>query len=280
MVYIRVKNVKSDQYLYLVKSVWDTKKKTSKQEIIKYLGKASEVTEEDIPVDYKKDEKILSMVAKHNPKNIKNSQNVRKKIQEKLYKKLTEGNIQDSLKLYEEYTDNFNFVNFLDTIFKPVMYKIGEDWDADKISIATEHIASNTAQILVSKISKQVSGNARKKKVLICVPIGEEHRLGCDVLETYLSSKGFKTYNMGTSIPTEAILNFIDEQKPDIVFLSITIKDNLSAGQRLVRKIKEQSSVPILVGGLAVQGENPPEFDAKIISNTALDEIPKIIRAA
>ena len=280
MAYIRVKNVKSDQYLYLVKSVWDSKKKTSKQEIIKYLGKASKVTEEDIPIDYKKDTKIVSMVAKYNPKNIKNNQNVTKKIQDKLYKKLTEGNIQDSLKLYEEYTNNFNFVNFLDVIFKQVMYKIGEDWDADKISIATEHIASNTAQILVSKISKQVSGNRKKKKVLICVPIGEEHRLGSDVLETYLSSKGFKTYNMGTSIPTEAILNFIDDEKPDIVFLSITIEDNLQAGQRLVKKIKEQSSVPILVGGLAVQGENPPKFDAKIISNTTLDEIPKIIRAA
>ena len=280
MVYIRVKNVKSDQYLYLVKSIWDSKKKTSKQEIVKYLGRASEVTEEDIPVDYKKDAKILSMVAKYNPQNIKNSQNVRKKIQDKLYKKLTEGNIQDSVKLYEEYTNNFNFANFLDVILKQVMYKIGEDWETDKISVATEHIASNTAQILVSKIMKQVSRNPRKKKILICVPVGEEHRLGCDILETYLSSKGFKTYNIGTSIPTEAILNFIDDEKPDIVFVSITIKDNLQAGQRLVKKINEQSNIPILVGGLAVQEENIPNFDAKIIPNTTLDEIPKIIRAS
>lgn len=280
MAYIRVKNVKSDQYLYLVKSVWDSKKKTSKQEIIKYFGKASEITEEDIPVDYRKDSKILSAVAKYNPKNIKNSQNATKKIQEKLYKRLTEGNTQDALKLYEEYTDSFNFVNFLETVLKPVMYKIGEDWVTNKISIATEHIASNTAQILISKIMKHVSGNQKKKKVLICVPVGEEHRLGCDVLETYLSSKGFKTYNMGTSIPTEAILNFIDDEKPDIVFLSITIKDNIQAGQRLVKKIKEHSDVSVLVGGLAVQGESPPKFDAKIISNIALNDIPKIIKTA
>ena len=49
MVYIRAKKVKSDQYLYLVKSVWDSKKSTSKQEIVKYLGKASEVVKDDIP---------------------------------------------------------------------------------------------------------------------------------------------------------------------------------------------------------------------------------------
>ena len=46
MVYIRAKKVKSDQYLYLVKSVWDSEKNTSRQEIVKYLGKASEVDKE------------------------------------------------------------------------------------------------------------------------------------------------------------------------------------------------------------------------------------------
>ena len=49
MVYIRSKSVKGDKYLYLVKSIWDSKKHTSKQEIIKYLGKATQVKTEDIP---------------------------------------------------------------------------------------------------------------------------------------------------------------------------------------------------------------------------------------
>jgi len=63
MVYIRAKKVKGDQYLYLVKSVWDSKKSTSKQEIVKYLGKASEVIKDDIPVEYQDDPKILSVLA-------------------------------------------------------------------------------------------------------------------------------------------------------------------------------------------------------------------------
>jgi len=67
MVYIRAKTVKSDQYLYLVKSVWDSKKNTSKQETIKYLGKATHVLNDDIPIDYRNDPKILSGLAKYNP---------------------------------------------------------------------------------------------------------------------------------------------------------------------------------------------------------------------
>jgi len=58
MVYIRAKKIKSDQYLYLVKSVWDAKKNTSKQEIVKYLGKSSDVVNDDLPIDYRNDPKI------------------------------------------------------------------------------------------------------------------------------------------------------------------------------------------------------------------------------
>lgn len=278
MVYIRAKKVKSDQYLYLVKSKWDSKKHTSKQEIVKYLGKASEVSNEDIPVDYRNDPKILSVIAKYNPKDIRNNEVAIKKIKEKLYKKLTDGDIQESVKIYQEHIKNFNVANFFDEILKPVMYKIGEDWVKEGISIATEHIASNTAQILVRTIMEQVPDNTKKKKILICVPFGEEHRLGCDVLETYLSSKGFKIYNMGTSIPTESILSFIENKKPDVIFLSITLKDNLKAGQRLVKKIKEQSEIPILVGGFAIQEDQSLKFDARIISELKLEEIPKILK--
>ena len=67
MVYIRAKKIKSDQYLYLVKSVWDAKKNTSKQEIVKYLGKSSDVVNDDLPIDYRNDPKILSVIAKYNP---------------------------------------------------------------------------------------------------------------------------------------------------------------------------------------------------------------------
>ena len=279
MVYIRAKKVKSDQYLYLVKSVWDSKKNTSKQEIVKYLGKASEVVKDDLPSEYRNNPKILSVLASHNPKDIKKREDATKKSKKILYKKLTEGNIEECVLIYEEYLKIFNAADFFDRILRPVMYDIGEDWANEKISIATEHVASNIAQTLVKIIMNKVSSSkTKKKKVLICVPVGEEHHLGCDVLETYLSIKGYKVFNMGTSVPSESILSFIENNKPNVVFISITIEDNISAGQRLVKKIKDQHSIPILIGGYAMQSEKIPKIDGKIIKEMKLDEIPKILR--
>ena len=278
MVYIRAKKVKSDQYLYLVKSVWDSKRSTSKQEIVKYLGKASDVIKDDLPLEFRNDAKILSVLASYNPEDIQKREDATKKSKQQLFKKLTDGNIEECIKIYKSYVEIFNIADFFDKILRPVMAKIGKDWETGKLTIATEHVASNIAQTLVKIIMDQSSGTGNKKKVMICVPVGEEHHIGCDVLETYLTIKGFKVFNMGTSIPTESIMEFINMKKPDIVLISITIQDNILAGQRLAKKIRGQSKIPILVGGYAMQIENTPKFEGNVIGDTSLEDIPKILR--
>lgn len=278
MVYIRSKKVKGEQYLYLVKSVWDSKRSTSKQEIVKYLGKASDVIKDDIPPEYRDDPKILSVLSSHNPNNIRKREEATKKSQKQLYKKLTDGDIHASVQIYEDYVKIFNSSDFFDKILRPVMYQIGDDWSNNKISVATEHVASNVAQTLVKIILDKVNSSVNKKKILLCVPIGEEHHLGCDVLETYLTSKGFKVFNMRSSLPSESTLHFIENNNIDLVMVSITLEDNLKAGQRLVKKIKENSSVPVIVGGYALRQEKTLKFDTEVYPDVYLDQLPKIIR--
>lgn len=278
MVYIRAKKIKGDQYLYLVKSIWDKQKNTSKQEIVKYLGKASEVVRDDIPPDYRDDPKIISFLAAHSPEDIKKREEARKKTKEQFYKKLTQGDVISSLKIFEDYVELFSSTDFFDKIFRPVMYQIGEDWANNKISIATEHVASNVAQALVKIIMDKNKGEKAKNKVLICIPQGEEHQIGCAVLETFLSSKGFKVYNMANSLPSESILNFISTTKPDTILVSITLEDNIKAGQRLVRKIAEAYPTPIFVGGFALQNDKTPKFDARVVKETDLEKISRILK--
>ena len=278
MVYIRAKKIKGDQYLYLVKSIWDKQKNTPKQQIVKYLGKASGVVRDDIPLEFRDDPKIISFLAAHSPEDIKKREDARQKSKEHLYKKFIQGDIKGSLKIFEDHEEMFNVTDFFDKIFQPVMYQIGEDWVNNKISIATEHVASNVAQSLVKIIMDRYQGESNKKKVLICIPQGEEHRLGCDVLETFLSTKGFKVYNMANSMPSESILNFISTTKPDVVLVSITLEDNIKAGQRLVKKIADSYPIPILVGGYAFQNNITPKFDATIINDVELEKIPKILK--
>jgi hypothetical protein len=65
MVYIRSNKVKDIDYAYLVRSVWNTRKNTSNQQTIKYLGKASDIKIGDIPKEYNNDPKILASTSSY-----------------------------------------------------------------------------------------------------------------------------------------------------------------------------------------------------------------------
>ena len=174
MVYIRSKSVKGDKYLYLVKSVWDSKKNTSKQEIIKYLGKATQVKTEDIPIDYRNDPKIITFLSTHAGDNIKKTEALIAKTRDHLFNAMTKGDLDKSLDIFEIYTKNANLNDFYDNILKPTMYKVGDLWASNKLGVASEHIASNIAKEMMGIISDKNNKNGNKARVLLCTPVGEE----------------------------------------------------------------------------------------------------------
>jgi MerR family transcriptional regulator, light-induced transcriptional regulator len=65
MAFIRVKKVKGFDYYYLVKSQWDSKRKISMQHTIKYLGKAADVTIDNIPPEYKNNPNLTPVSISH-----------------------------------------------------------------------------------------------------------------------------------------------------------------------------------------------------------------------
>ncbi|MFB5645866.1 MAG: B12-binding domain-containing protein [Nitrosopumilaceae archaeon] len=277
MAYIRAKKVKGDQYLYLVKSVWDSKKATSRQEIVKYLGKAKNVSIDDIPVDYRNNAKITAYVSTHAGENIKKNKQLIKKLQNNIFNSLTKGDLDKTLEIFEIYNKNFPIEKFYDNVLRPAMYKVGDLWKSGEISVATEHVASNIAHELVSNIIQRTSKIDHKGKVLVCTPSGEEHSLGCRLIESFLQSKGFRVFNLAPSAPAESLITFINEHNPDVVLVSITMEDNVKTGQRLVSKLQKEFEIPILIGGQAVASENY-KFNGTVITEKSLEKIPKAIR--
>ena len=235
------------------------------------------MTRDDIPSAYKNDPKIISTLARHSPENTRLNNEMIIHSRDSLFRGLLEGDVQKCEKVYNRYAKTSSITDFFEKILRPVMYKIGDDWKAGKIDIAAEHVASNIVQNLVRGTRFKVQKND-KLKVLLCVPAGEEHHLGCDILDVFFSARGFRVFNMGTPLPVASILRFIDENRPDVIMVSITLDDNLAAGQRLVKKISSLYDVPIFVGGGALHSEKIPVFQAEIIQDMKLDTVLRRIR--
>jgi MerR family transcriptional regulator, light-induced transcriptional regulator len=288
MVYIRSKKVKGIDYAYLVQSRWDHKNNTSKQQIIKYLGRTTNVTIEDIPEQYRHDPKITTFISVYSSSPDK--EKLLAKIQEEVFSLLLECNLGDLFKIYKKYSSLFGLIDFYDKLLKPVMHKIGELWEQGKLDVATEHACTNTASSLVKAINEQISHSKATRsqhKILICTPDGELHNLVCNIIESLLLNKGFKVYNISPSVPSESIIGYVKNIEPAIILISVTITDNVKTVERLIKEIRLKfHKVPILVGGSGLNNNDGVDndnnyYDIKrsvmLIPKTSFGELIKFI---
>jgi len=281
MVFLRKKKVKGNEYMYLVKSTWDKKRKTSRQETIKYLGEKSAVSRDDIPEEYRKDTKINSFLLQNTSKDRKKHEQLIGQLRDKLFTSLTDGNLKETMNVYTSFVSNNSLDKFYERVMTPVMTKIGQLWSKGELSIATEHVASNIAHSLVKVISDDFRKSKHDKGVIVLTtPVGEDHNLGCNVLDSFLISKGFTTFNLSPATPSESLIEFIKTIRPDALFVSITLEDNIRSGQRLVEKIHDKyKKLPIFIGGQAFSQKTNFRFEGKLITDThMLEQMPRMIK--
>lgn len=281
MVFLRKKKVKGYEYLYLVKSVWDVEKRTSRQKTIKYLGEVSTVTKNDIPKEYRDNARINSFLLQNMPKNGKKREELIEQLTDKLFTSLTEGNQKNTIDIYRTFTSNNPLDQFYEKVLTQAMIKIGDLWAKGKLSIATEHVASNTAHSLIKVISddyRKSKGN--KGVVILTTPVGEDHNLGCNMLGSFLVSKGFSTFDLSPSTPSESLIKFIKAAKPNALFVSITLEENIKYGQRMVKKIHGKfKKLKIFIGGQAFSQKSNFKFDGELVTDTRmLNQISRAIK--
>jgi len=286
MVYIRNKKVKGIDYAYLVQSVWDPKRNISRQSTIKYLGKASEVTIEDIPEEYRDDTKILAFVSAFSSHQEERKELI-SRIQEEVFILLNDCNVKGLVDIYEKYSRLFGLTDFYDKLLKPAMYKIGDLWQKGQLDVATEHASTNTALGLVKIINERITARTKEPssryKAVICTPDGELHGLACNMIESLLLSRGFKIYNISTSIPSDYIIDYIRDLQPDIVLVSITLVENIKSAERLIHQIhaKYNNKLPVVVGGSAFNNMKQYQnntIDAFIINYASFGDIMKLVK--
>lgn len=282
MVYIRSKKVKGIDYAYLVKSVWDKRKNTSSQQTIKYLGKASDIKFNDIPKEYSKDPKILAFISSYSGDRLERELLITR-IQEEIFKLLVECDVKGLVRIYEKYRSLIELSSFYDDLLKPVMHNIGNLWVQGKLNVATEHVCSNATNNLIKLINEKTNKAKLnfKYKILICTPEGELHNIACNMIESLLLSKGFKIYNISPSVPLDSIVGYVKNIDPDIILISVTLEENIMAVKRLINQIRSKFSIPVVVGGEAVnQLLVGSKIDVIIMQDGSLSELVKLINSA
>lgn len=138
-------------------------------------------------------------------------------------------------------------------LFQRSLYQVGEYWEMNRISVATEHMATAITENLMIKLQPELFSTARtgKKAVIACVA-NEYHQVGAKMVADIFEMNGWDGYFIGANTPIAELIRFIESKNPDLIGLSLSIYSNLPELQNTLAKIRQRFPfMPVMVGGQA-----------------------------
>ena len=138
-------------------------------------------------------------------------------------------------------------------LLAPTLVTIGQLWEQEKITTAHEHFSTSILRSRIGSIMHAYPHNGLLPKVIaVCAP-GEWHELGLLIFTLYMRRKGFEVIYLGSSIKEDDIKVVIDTVNPRFIFMSCTMKENVSTVLDLTTALMgEYDSLAVGLGGSAI----------------------------
>jgi methanogenic corrinoid protein MtbC1 len=155
---------------------------------------------------------------------------------------------QEGLSLRDLYVD----------VFQTALYEVGACWEANRLTVAQEHMATAITQYVMAQIYEPPPpANAVRGRLVMTGVEGELHSIGAVMVGDLLETTGWQVRLLGTNLPVTSILSTIREWQPTHVGISVTMIFNVGVVRRLIAAIRQEfgDRIKILVGGGAFRAE-------------------------
>ena len=167
-------------------------------------------------------------------------------------------------------------------LFQRSLYRVGELWETNRISVATEHLATSITETLLTLVYPELfrTDHVGKKAVISC-GTNEFHQVGGRIVADILELNGWDSYFLGANTPVQDLVQYIDKTQPEMLGMSLSIYFNMPA---LVETMVEvRASFPrldIIVGGQAFRwgGADSVKNLANVIFVPSITELENLIR--
>lgn len=176
------------------------------------------------------------------------------KYSEEYLRFLLDGNRSQCSQLVHQILNKNNSIpDLYEQVIKVALYKVGELWEQNKITVATEHMATAITEGILNELFEQLISSDRleKKVVLTCVD-KEQHQVGIKMVADVFEMHGWESYFLGTGIPTGELIRYIEDVKPDVLAISLSIYFNFKKLIETLDLIRMRfPELLIIVGGQA-----------------------------
>jgi len=134
-------------------------------------------------------------------------------------------------------------------VIGPVLNAIGEAWEQGRITVATEHLATNyLRQRLLMWMVTGPRPRETSPIILACAP-GEWHEGSLLMLGTLLRRQGWPVAYLGQNVPFHDLAAFTDEIQPVAVVLVAMCEEPARALAEWPKWIRQESRSPIIAFG-------------------------------
>lgn len=150
-------------------------------------------------------------------------------------------------------TEEYNIITCYEEVIKAAMYEVGRLWETNKISVATEHMASTISESIINKVFYDIRAleKSNRKVVLSCVE-NEQHLIGLKMVADIFERYGWNTIILVANTPVRDLVNYVRVNNPDLIALSVTLYFNIPVLDNMLDVInKELPYTQIIVGGQA-----------------------------
>ena len=111
----------------------------------------------------------------------------------------------------------------------------------------------------------EASNVETKGKFAIATVKGDIHDIGKNIVVILLKGAGYEVNDLGSDVPTEKIVEFVREEKPDYLGLSALLTTTMTEMGVVIEALKDSSlreKVKVLIGGAAVSDEYAQKIGA------------------
>ncbi|MEA1959398.1 MAG: corrinoid protein [Chloroflexota bacterium] len=118
-----------------------------------------------------------------------------------------------------------------------------------------------------------------KGKFAIVTVKGDIHDIGKNIVAILLKGAGYEVFDLGIDIPTEKIVDFVKENKPDYLGLSALLTTTMVVMGEVTDALKAagvRDTVKVLIGGAAVSENFAKEIGADAYCVDGFDAIRKL----
>ncbi len=125
----------------------------------------------------------------------------------------------------------------------------------------------------------EASNTPTKGKFAIVTVKGDIHDIGKNIVAILLKGAGYQVEDLGIDVPTEKIVEYVKEKKPDFLGLSALLTTTMVVMKDVIDALKEagvRDTVKVFVGGAAVSEEYANEIGADEYALDGFDAVRKL----